>query len=254
MQAWHKEQKAKAIKKNKAAQLKEKTEKLARRNPERLQRQVDELKEAIEAGNASAHNKKVLADLERDLAAVRRARKAMGIEDKEPSARGGQKRHREDGGPGEQAGGDWRARRRDARIAGTGKSADRGEESDSGESTASSVADIPLPPGPLPALPGEPKQEVKTTYEAAPVMRDLRKEAAAFVPVTVKRKLETQKASQQQKSEEDTAEGGGTAAPEEASVAQAAFVPRVNAAPEVDVDEEMRRFNVEIQEAADDGR
>jgi hypothetical protein len=124
MQAWHKEQKAKAIKKSKAVQQKEKTEKLARRNPDRLQRQVDELKEAIEAGHASAHNKKQLADLERDLAAVRKARKATGIEDKEPPRAGAQKRAREEEP-------DWREKRRDARM---GKKEEMGEESDSGGS------------------------------------------------------------------------------------------------------------------------
>jgi hypothetical protein len=122
-----------------------------------------------------------------------------------------------------------------------------------GESTASSVADIPLPPGPLPPLPGEtppPKQEVKTTYEAAPILRDLRKEAAAFVPVAVKRKLEAQKALRQ--GEEAPAESEGTE--QEGAVPQAAFIPRVNAAPEVDVDEELRRFNVEVEAVEDDGR
>lgn len=126
MQAWHKEQKAKAIKKGKAAVQKERTEKLARRNPDRLQRQVDELKEAIEAGKNTAHNKKTLAELERDLAAVRKARKALGIEDKEPV----QKRKRDEGEAGEGGGaaGDWRARRRETRLG-------KAEESDSGVSS-----------------------------------------------------------------------------------------------------------------------
>ena len=131
MQAWHKEQKAKAIKKGKASVQKERTEKLARRNPDRLQRQVDELKEAIEAGQNTAHNKKTLAELERDLAGVRKARKALGIEDKEPV----QKRKRDDdggsragGGGGGGAGEDWRARRRETRLG-------KAEESDSGVSS-----------------------------------------------------------------------------------------------------------------------
>lgn len=135
MQAWHKEQKAKAIKKGKAAVQKERTEKLARRNPDRLQRQVDELKEAIEAGKNTAHNKKTLAELERDLAAVRKARKALGIEDKGPV----QKRKRDEGDGGGRGGageageaggaaaGDWRARRRETRLG-------KAEESDSGVS------------------------------------------------------------------------------------------------------------------------
>ena len=129
MQAYHKAEKAKAIKKSKAVQLKERSEKLSRRNPERLQRQVDELREAIEAGHATAHNKKTLADLERDLAAVRKARKALGIEDKEPT----KKRGREEG-RGEVGGeGDWRGRRREMRLGrGETEKADGGEGSDSG--------------------------------------------------------------------------------------------------------------------------
>jgi hypothetical protein len=91
---------------------------------------------------------------------------------------------------------------------------------------------------------------VKTTYEAAPVLRDLRREAAAFVPVAVKRKLEAQKALQQ--GEEAQAEGEG--ADQEGATPQPVFVPRVNAAPEVDVDEELRRFNVEVEAVEDDGR
>ncbi|KAF8540211.1 hypothetical protein BDD12DRAFT_804705 [Trichophaea hybrida] len=249
MQAWHKEQKAKAIKKGKASVQKERTEKLARRNPDRLQRQVDELKEAIEAGHASTHNKKTLADLERDLAAVRKARKALGIEDKEP-----QKRKRDDSNAGARAGegpsgeGDWRARRREMRLRG------KTEGSDSGDSTDSDVADIPLPPGPLPPLPGEtppPKQEVKITYESAPVLRDLRKEAAAFVPVAVKRMLEAQRA--QQKSEEEEA-AANEAATTEQGATSLGFVTKINAAPDVNVDEEMRRFNVEMEDVTDNER
>ena len=101
MQAWHKEQKDKAIKKSKASQQKERNEKLGRRNPDRLQRQIDELKTVIEAGRDNAHNRQQLADLEKDLAAVRRARKALGIEDE---ARAGQKRRREGEGESVNAG------------------------------------------------------------------------------------------------------------------------------------------------------
>jgi hypothetical protein len=36
-------------------------------------------------------------------------------------------------------------------------------------------------------------EEVKTVYEAKPVLRDLRKEAVAFVPVTVRAKLDKSK-------------------------------------------------------------
>ncbi|KAI5816634.1 hypothetical protein BZA77DRAFT_344207 [Pyronema omphalodes] len=274
MQAYHKAEKAKAIKKGKAALQKERTEKLSRRNPDRLQRQVDELKEAIEAGHATAHNKKVLADLERDLAAVRKARKAMGIEDKEPV-----KRKRDDeGGPKGQGEGDWRQKRREQRLGGGEKEG----AADDTDSTDSDVEDIPLPPGPLPPLPGEKREEAKITYESAPVLRDLRKEAAAFVPVAVKRKLEAEKAAAEAKKgelegyeghpdddedneeEEEEVEGqvaeeavaGGTAVSTTIPMAglRSAFVPRINAAPDVDVDDEVRKFRVEMEEVEDDGR
>lgn len=124
-----------------------------------------------------------------------------------------------------------------------------------GDSTDSEVADIPLPSGPLPPLPGEtppPKQEAKITYESAPVLRDLRKEAAAFVPVAVKRKLEAQKA--QLKSEEEEAASEAAAATTEQGATGLGFVTKVNAAPDVNVDEEMKRFNVEMEDVADDER
>jgi len=166
---------------------------------------------------------------------VRRARKALGIEDE---ARAGQKRRRE--GEGESV-----------------SAKDKVEESDSGESTSSSVADIPLPPGPLPPLPGEEVPEVKMTYESAPILRDLRKEAAAFVPAAVKRKLEAEKA--RAKSEElvqaEAGEGEGDVVEDGQENGRAAegvalgFGMRINAAPNVDVDEEMRRFNVEMEDS-----
>ena len=105
-----------------------------------------------------------------------------------------------------------------------------------------------MPPGPLPLLPGETapvKEEVKTTYESAPILRDLRKEAAAFVPTAVKRKLEADK--MRLKSEEEV-----QAEEDEAARRNMVAAPRVNAAPEVDVDAEVRRFAVEMEEVGDD--
>ena len=120
------------------------------------------------------------------------------------------------------------------------------------------MADIPLPPGPLPPLPGEknlpPVPEAKTTYESAPVLRDLRKEAAAFVPVAVKRKLEAQKALHPQDSggqgEEEAV--GMAVAMGEGGQDKLRLMPIVNAAP--DVDEEIRRFNVEMEDAVDESQ
>ena len=79
MQAWHKKEKQKQIKKGKAEKQKQRTEKLARRNPDRIQKQIDELKAAGggDGGMMSMADKKLLAELERDLAAVRKAREVM---------------------------------------------------------------------------------------------------------------------------------------------------------------------------------
>lgn len=54
-------------------------EKLARRNPDRLQKQLEELK-SIETsgGKLTSHEKSVLEGLEKDLKAVRKAREALG--------------------------------------------------------------------------------------------------------------------------------------------------------------------------------
>jgi hypothetical protein len=84
------------------------------------------------------------------------------------------------------------------------------------------------------------------------VLRDLRKEAAAFVPVAVKRKLEAQKA--QLKSEEEEVASEAAAATTEQGATGLEFVTKVNAAPDVNVDEEMKRFNVEMEDVADDER
>jgi len=87
MQAWHKKEKAKQVKKGKAEKQKLRTEKLARRNPDRIQKQIDELKAVGEGGQMGPSDRKLLADLERDLAAVKKAKEALG--EKVPERRAG---------------------------------------------------------------------------------------------------------------------------------------------------------------------
>jgi hypothetical protein len=80
-------------------------EKLARRNPERLQKQLDDLK-AIEGsgGKLTAHENTALENLEKDLQAVRKAREALG--DAAPkSGSGGFRNGDRDGGRGGFGGG-----------------------------------------------------------------------------------------------------------------------------------------------------
>ncbi|KAI5804912.1 hypothetical protein EDC01DRAFT_626823 [Geopyxis carbonaria] len=212
MQAWHKSQKAKAIKKGKAATLKTRTEKLSKRDPQRLQRQVDAARALVASGDARPHDRKELERLEGELAAVERAREKLGL-----GGGGGEKRKRD----GEEQ------RERRERLAGRGTAA--GGESDSEDSDA---GDIPLPPGPLPPLPGEPVPEVKTTYEAAPVLRDLRKEAAAFVPAAVQRRLDAQKAAAAPTDDGDEGAGDGEEGEGEGGMGTGV---RVNAAPDVEM-------------------
>ncbi|KAI5851239.1 hypothetical protein DFP73DRAFT_590511 [Morchella snyderi] len=278
MQAWHKKEKAKQIKKGKTEKAKIRTEKLARRNPDRIQKQIDELVALQESGRISTHDKKQLVELEKDLAAVKKAKETLGPQIEEERAK-----RREAGSTAERGGRDGGQKAGVKRAAGAdfGSSNfqrrgpgrpqfDRaGDESDSGESTSSSVRDIPMPSGTPPPLPRQQRPEpearegprqphalpekpaapvVKTTYESAPILRDLRKEAAAFVPAAVKRKLEAQKAKEEREAEEMKA-ADQDAAIEGLTAAQAISM-RINAAP--DVDEELTRFQAEMEEVEDE--
>ena len=228
--------KARALKKGKAAITAQRTERLAQRNPARLERQIADLKAS--GGDAGgARDKKQLEELEKQLGMVRKAREKVG--DKGPRFGGGV------GGGERGRGGGERGRGRGGGGGGgggiLGKRA-RGQEErggSSGSETDESVRRIPMPrdtPPPLPSsyrdrggggrgrgrgrgggrfmgagdiddhnanleplgpgrerhtLPPKPEMVVpKTTYEAKPVVRDLRKEAVkAFMPAVVARKV-----------------------------------------------------------------
>ncbi|KAJ5895829.1 uncharacterized protein N7473_005228 [Penicillium subrubescens] len=196
-----KQDKQKSLKKGKAEQLARRNEKLARRNPDRLQRQINEFKSMEESGQRlRPRDKEVLEALERDLRAVLKAREALG--DKAPKfSQGGR----------DERGGDHvlGKRRRDNTFG-------RQEESD-GSETDEDVRRIPMPrdtPPPIPrehqrkrgptqnedserrgphALPSRPPVvEAKTVYEAKPEIRDLRQEAVnKFVPAVVRMKQDS---------------------------------------------------------------
>lgn len=87
MQAWHKKEKQKQIKKGKVEKSKIRTEKLARRNPDRIQKQIDELKALEESGRISTHDRKQLQELEKDLAAVKKAKETLGPQLEEERAK-----------------------------------------------------------------------------------------------------------------------------------------------------------------------
>ena len=197
-------------------------ERLAKSNPDRLQKQIDDLKAITEGGGKlSRHEEQVLEGLEKQLKAVKKARDTLG--DKAPTfGRGGPregrtgvlgKRTRDgDGGGGSSSDEDvpedvrripmprdtpppfpkevldrWHAKRRAAWQARQGERGGDGDEKDESSRTPA------------------PQVEVKTVYEAKPVVRDLQKEAvAAFVPTAVRVKM-------------DKAQGrGGLIEPEEA--------------------------------------
>ncbi|PHH70364.1 hypothetical protein CDD82_7174 [Ophiocordyceps australis] len=215
VQAQRKADKAKAVKKGKAEIQERRNEKLARKNPERIQKQIDDLKAAASNGaKLSRHEEQVLEGLERELKAVTRARTALG--DRAPIFSSG-------GRPGESRPGVLGKRRRDAQDA----------SSSSDEDVSQEVRSIPMPRDTPPPIPrevldqwyarrrarrnmekngAEARQqggmdpgadtaikgptvstgasEAKTVYEAKPVIRDLQKEAvSALVPASVQAKM-----------------------------------------------------------------
>ena len=197
-------EKAKALKKGKAEQQARRNERLARRNPERLQSQVDDLKALEASGQIKPREKTILEELERDLKAVRKAREALG--DKVPQYA-------------------TRPPRREGDNNILGKRRHDGERKpytnrreSSGSDTDDSITRIPMPedtPPPIPREfrrnnrntavdepsgnprhnhPAQPTVPAKTTYESAPQLRDLKKEAVSrFVPNVVRKKQDAVK-------------------------------------------------------------
>ncbi|KAI1098633.1 WW domain binding protein 11-domain-containing protein [Jackrogersella minutella] len=211
VQAQRKAEKAKAVKKGKAEAASRRNEKFAKRNPDRIQNQIDDLKKIASAGGKlTKHEESVLEGLERDLKAVTKARDALG--DRAPSfGHGGGFR-----GDGQRNNGVLGKRRRGG---------DDGDGSDG--DVPDDVKSIPMPrdtPPPIPKeildewyakrraarnandtpLGGQDRRpppaasaapvEAKAVYEAKPVIRDLRKEAvSAFMPTAVRMKMEKSK-------------------------------------------------------------
>jgi hypothetical protein len=185
--------KSRAIKKSRAAQHAQRSEKLARRNPHRLQRQIDSLVEERErnGGVLRPRDKEMLEKLEREVGAVRRARERMGVED-EPVRdreewRGGDERGQRGGG------GVLGKRRRDGQRV-------REDESD----TDPEAREIPMPKDvenmpPIPRRrphhfqkdrPAPEPAPAQTVYSSAPQIRNLQKEAVSrFLPSSVASKI-----------------------------------------------------------------
>ncbi|OAA45071.1 WW domain binding protein 11 [Metarhizium rileyi] len=204
VQAQRKAEKAKAIKKGKAEAQDRRNERLARKNPDRIQKQIDDLK-AIAAGGGklSRHEEQLLEGLEKEFKGIKKARDTLG--DRAPSfSRGGRQ-----GG--------------DSGVLGKRRRNSAGSSTD--EDVPDEVRKIPMPRDTPPPISKEildqwyarrrarrnpnadamredaarkeqaakteaPPIEVQTVYEAKPIMRDLRQEAvSAFVPAAVQRKL-----------------------------------------------------------------
>lgn len=178
-------------------------EKLARRNPHRIQKEIDDLKAiTTNGGKLSRHEEQVLEGLEKDIKAVNKAREALG--DAAPVFRA--------------------PREADHRGGVLGKRRRGGHESSSDEDVPDDVKNIPMPrdtPPPIPkdvmdkwwakrrarrdaeraeaggddkskepAQKAAPPSEQQTVYESKPMVRDLRKEAvSAFVPTSVMMKM-----------------------------------------------------------------
>ncbi|KAH9224733.1 WW domain binding protein 11-domain-containing protein [Leptodontidium sp. 2 PMI_412] len=147
-QAQRKAEKAKAIKKGKAEALNRRNEKLAKRNPAHLEKELAELKSLETAGTLTSHEKSVLEGLERDLKAVKKAREALG--DAAPKFGGGERRER--GERGDRGGrGGMRGGREGAGVLGKRRrdDGDSSEESDVPED----VKNIPMPRDTPPPVP-----------------------------------------------------------------------------------------------------
>lgn len=191
-------EKAKALKKGRAELQTRRNEKLARRNPERMQREIDDLKALEAKGDLKSREKTILEELEKDLRAVRKARDALG---EKATQYGNRQPPRREGGDNSTVLG---KRRHD----GERRPFPHRRQS-SGSDTDDSTKRIPMPEDTPPPVPREhrryfkpqgqnqpdrqqqrqPIAEVKATYSAAPQVRDLKKEAIKkFVPDVVRRK------------------------------------------------------------------
>lgn len=201
VQAQRKADKARAIKKGKAEVQERRNERLARKNPECIQKHIDEL-QAVAANGAqlTRHEEQVLEGLRKELRAVGRAREALG--DRATAA------------------GPWRNADAGPGLLGKCRRASGGASSGDDDDVPDDVRRIPMPrdtPPPIPrdvldrwharwrarrggggpagaeqrpATPPPAPVEAHTVYEAKPIMRDLRQEAvAAFVPAAVQVKM-----------------------------------------------------------------
>jgi hypothetical protein len=182
------------IKKGKASVQTQRAERFAKRNPFRIQQQIEELKQAQEAGSLKPKDKQALEQLEREHKAILRAREQLG--DKAPqfkAPRQGRDDQSRDGGVlGKRRRGDENGRRSDESET---------DEDVNGIPMPKDIENMPPAPRRKPrrenisrdvdlSLPIKPGVQSQAVYESAPVIKDLRKEAIkAFVPASVARNI-----------------------------------------------------------------
>nr|POE66190.1 protein saf1 [Quercus suber] len=269
-QAQRKADKQKEIAKSRKQQQSQRNEKLARRNPERLQRQIDELKELEGRRALRPKDKETLSQLERDLKGIRRAREALG--DAAPKFASHERRE----GKGDGARQEQMQRRQ--QLGKRRRDDERDDGGGGGSDTDPEVRGIPMPrdtPPPIPrqsfkdpqigpdgvrvphGLPAKPVAPAppQTVYSSAPQLRDLKKEAVRFMPSVVAQQKSRIKGQGRllEPEEADRLEKAGymdaKKAAEEASMESrhAQIEANVKAQGEdADLDEEMRNFEREI--------
>jgi WW domain binding protein 11 len=194
--------KARAIKKSKSVLAHARTEKLARRNPQRIQKQIDALQAERDsnAGKLRPRDKETLERLEREVGAVRKARERLGVKEDENE----NNRNENDGRR------PWRDDRGDGGVLGKrGRDGQRiRQQRESSSETDEDVKDIPMPKDDenMPPIPrrrpnrhaqtngpnvtAAPAAPAQTVYSSEPQVRNLQKEATArFMPAAVANKL-----------------------------------------------------------------
>ncbi|KAK3706643.1 hypothetical protein LTR37_012652 [Vermiconidia calcicola] len=275
-QQQRKADKQKEIAKSKKQLQGQRNEKLARRNPERLQKQIDELKELEQRGALRPKDQETLKQLERDVKGVKRAREALG--DAAPKF----PERRSDGRAGGMSTREEQIQRRQNQQQHLGKRRRGDEDAQSGSDTDPEVRDIPMPrdtPPPIPraprakfvdpqigpdgkrvphALPAKPVSAgppARKVYSAAPQLRDLKKEAVKFMPAAVAaqkkrvkgegRLLEPDEIDRLEKAGYYAAQKATEEAGLESRLEQVSSEVRAESG-DVDVDEEARRFEEEI--------
>ena len=263
--------KQKEIAKNKKQIQSQRNEKLARKNPERVQRQIDELKELEQRGSLRPKDQETLKQLERDVKGIKRAREALGdAAPKFPERRD----RREDGPRNSRA--EQMQRRQNQHLGKRRRDEEDAESSD----TDPEVRSVPMPrdtPPPIPrqprhndphvgangqrrphALPAKPAPPAQTVYSSAPQVRDLKKEAVKFMPTVVAaqkkrmkgdgRLMEPEELDRLEQASYRDARKAAQEADKEAEYRQDVAVTKTEAVNDVDMEEEARRFEQEINE------